>query len=151
MHLATYIASVERTKTRVWHGESKEDVAAQPNPLVNPSPWASLVEQSSQKFFKGQSQDYGLLQRKIRAHGNFAEYVPHALLFVLVLELMQVQIWLLWLLGSSLSVARIAHAWGLIKTYGPSPGRAIGFFLTWFVYIVGSAACIYYAVITLLK
>ena len=92
-----------------------------------------------------------MLQRKIRAHGNFAEYVPHALLFVLVLELMQVQIWLLWLLGSSLSVARIAHAWGLIKTYGPSPGRAIGFFLTWFVYIVGSAACIYYAVITLLK
>ena len=40
----SYIASVERTKTRVWHGESKEDVAAQPNPLLNPSPWASLVE-----------------------------------------------------------------------------------------------------------
>ncbi|MBW4434625.1 MAG: MAPEG family protein [Pelatocladus maniniholoensis HA4357-MV3] len=147
----SYIASVERTKTRVWHGESKEDVAAQPDPLVNPNPWASLVEQSSQKFFKGQPQDYGLLQRKIRAHGNFAEYVPHALLFVLVLELMHAQTWLLWCLGSSLSVARIAHAWGLIKTYGPSPGRATGFFLTWFVYILGSTACIYYAVITLLK
>ena len=41
-------------------------------------------------------------------------------------------------------LGRITHAWGLIKTYGPSPGRAIGFFLTWFAYIVGSGACVYY-------
>ncbi|ALF51800.1 glutathione S-transferase [Nostoc piscinale CENA21] len=140
----SYIVAFERTKTRVWHGESKKDIAQQPDPLVNPGAWATLVEQSTQKLFSTQSQDDGLLQRKVRAHGNFAEYVPHALLFVLALELMQVQIWLLWLLGCSITVARIAHAWGLIKTYGPSPGRAIGFFLTWFVYIVGSLACVYY-------
>ncbi|MFB2919843.1 MAPEG family protein [Aerosakkonema funiforme] len=46
-----------------------------------------------------------------------------------------------------LTVGRIAHAWGLIKTYGPSPGRAIGFFLTWFVYIIGASACIYYGIV----
>ncbi|MBH8551457.1 MAPEG family protein [Nostocaceae cyanobacterium CENA357] len=146
----SYIAAFERVKTRVWHGESKEDVAAQPDPLANPSPWASMVEQSTQKFVKMQAHDDGLLQRKVRAHGNFAEYVPHALLFVLALELMQAQTWLLWLLGSSLSAARIAHAWGLIKTYGPSPGRAFGFFLTWFVYVFGSIACIYYGVVNLI-
>jgi len=140
----SYIAAFERTKTRVWHGESEKDVAQQPDPLINPGAWAALVDKSTRKLFTPQNQDDGLLQRKVRAHGNFAEYVPHALLFVLALELMQVQTWLLWLLGSSITIARISHAWGLIKTYGPSPGRAIGFFLTWFVYIVGSLACIYY-------
>jgi len=33
---------------------------------------------------------------------------------------------------------------GLITKYGPSVGRATGFFLTWFVYIIGSIACLYY-------
>ncbi|MBD2435931.1 MAPEG family protein [Nostoc sp. FACHB-110] len=140
----SYIATFERVKTRVWHGESHEDVAQQPDPLINPSAWAAFVDKSTQNLLTPQNQDNGLLQRKVRAHGNFAEYVPQALLFLLALELMQVPTWLLWLLGGSLTLARIAHAWGLIKTYGPSPGRAIGFFLTWFVYIVGSLACIYY-------
>jgi uncharacterized protein len=140
----SYIAAFERIKTRVWHGESEKDVAQQPDPLMNPSAWAALVDKSTEGLFTPQSQNDGLLQRKVRAHGNFAEYVPHTLLFVLALELMQVQTRLLWLLGCSITLARIAHAWGLIKTYGPSPGRAFGFFLTWFVYIVGSLACIYY-------
>lgn len=140
----SYIAADERLKTRVWHGESKADVAQQPDPLANPNPWASSVENMTQKLFPEPRKDNSLLQRKVRAHGNFAEYVPHGLLFVLALELMQAQIWLVWLLGSTLTVARIAHAWGLINTYGPSVGRAIGFFSTWFVYLIGSLACIYY-------
>ncbi len=53
---------------------------------------------------------------------------------------------LLWFLGSCLIVSRIAHAWGLIKTYGPSPGRAIGFFMTWFVYLLGAVACVFYGI-----
>ncbi|MBW4644268.1 MAG: MAPEG family protein [Goleter apudmare HA4340-LM2] len=140
----SYIAADERVKTRVWHGESREDVTQQPDPLANPNAWAASVENMTQKMFPNAGKDNGLLQRKIRAHGNFAEYVPHGLLFVLALELIQTQTWLVWLVGSLLTVARVAHAWGLIKTYGPSPGRAIGFFLTWFVYLVGSSACIYY-------
>lgn len=141
----SYIAAFERTKTRVWHGESKEDVVQQPDPLTNPNAWAAMIEKSTQKLvINHQGNDNGLLQRKVRAHGNFAEYVPHALLFVVALVSMQAQTWLVWLLGSLLTFARIAHALGLIKTYGPSPGRAIGFFLTWLVYLVGSLACIYY-------
>jgi uncharacterized protein len=138
----SYIATMERVKTRVWHGESKQDVATQPDPLANPNAWAATVEKMSQKITA--TRDDGLLQRKVRAHGNFAEYVPHGLLFVLVLELMQAQSWLLWLLAITLTVARVAHAWGVITTYGPSVGRATGFFLTWFVYIIGSLACVYY-------
>ncbi|HEY9602137.1 MAG TPA: MAPEG family protein [Allocoleopsis sp.] len=146
----SYIAATERTRTRVWHGESKEDVALQPDPLVNPSAWAATIERLSQKLSVGSVRDDGILQRKVRAHGNFAEYVPHGLLFVIGLELMQAQAWLVWLLGSMLTVARIAHAYGVITKYGPSIGRATGFFLTWFVYVVGSIACLYYSAISLI-
>jgi uncharacterized membrane protein YecN with MAPEG domain len=140
----SYLTVFERTKTRVWHGASQADVAQQPDNQTNPNAFAAMVEKSTQKLVSNQANDPGRLQRKVRAHGNFIEYVPHALLFVVALELMQAQVWLLWLLGGLLTFARIAHAWGLINTYGPSPGRAIGFFSTWLVYLIGSLACIYY-------
>lgn len=143
--ILSYIAASERVKTRVWHGESQQDAAGQPNYLENPSKWATFVEKSTQKIASSISDD-GVLQRKVRAHSNFTEYVPHGLLFIVVLELMRSQTWLLWLLGGALTMARIAHAWGVIKVYGPSIGRAIGFFLTWFVYLVGASACIYYGI-----
>ncbi|HLP91274.1 MAG TPA: MAPEG family protein [Nostocaceae cyanobacterium] len=140
----SYITVFERAKTRVWHGESQEDVAQQPKPLIKPNTWAGMVEEITQKVITDKSDDEGLLQRKVRAHGNFTEYVPYALLFLIALELMQSETILIWVLGVVLTLSRIAHAWGLIETYGPSPARAIGFFGTWFVYIIGSLACIYY-------
>jgi uncharacterized membrane protein YecN with MAPEG domain len=142
----SYIVVMERTSTRVWHGTSKEDVATQPNYLEKPNAWAAFVESYTRKSVPAKTSDDGLLQRKVRAYGNFTEYVPFALLFILALELMHSQSWLLWLLGSALTLGRITHAWGLIKTYGPSPGRAVGFFLTWFVYIIGAGACVYYGI-----
>jgi uncharacterized protein len=141
----SYIAASERVKARVWHGESKEDVMMQPDPLANPSSWVLAIERLAQRQLQKDKLDAGALQRKVRAHSNFAEYVPHGLLLILSLELMQAQAWLVWLLGSTLTIARIAHAYGLITKYGPSLNRAIGFFLTWFVFIVGSVACLYYA------
>jgi uncharacterized membrane protein YecN with MAPEG domain len=147
----SYIVVMERSRTRVWHGESKADVSNQPNYLENPGKWAALVENQLQKSVPIKNTDDGILQRKVRAYGNFTEHVPLALLFILVLELMHCSTGLLWLLGIALTVGRIAHAWGLIKTYGSSPGRAIGFFLTWFVYLVGAGACVYSGAIALLQ
>jgi hypothetical protein len=138
----SYIVVMERTRTRVWHGESKEDIAMQPDPLANPTAWVSTVESMSQKF-STTNVDAGALQRKVRAHGNFVEYVPLGLLFIVALELMHLP-WLVWLLGGTLTIARIIYAYGVITTYGPSVGRAIGFFGTWFVYVVGASACVYY-------
>ena len=140
----SYIVAMERTRTRVWHGESQEDVAMQPR-YPKPNAWAAFFENLTQKLVVTTSDD-GMLQRKVRAYGNFTEYVPLGLLFLVALELMQ-QNWLVWLLGSTLTIGRIAHAYGLIKTYGPSPGRAIGFFMTWFVYEVGAGACIYFGLL----
>ncbi|MBD1909097.1 MULTISPECIES: MAPEG family protein [unclassified Leptolyngbya] len=142
--ILSYIAASERVKTRIWHGEATEDVMSQPNPLDNPNPWVITVERLTQRKLQRSKVDAGALQRKVRAHGNFAEYVPHGLLFIAALELMQAQGWLVWVLGSALTIARIAHAYGVITTYGPSLSRATGFFLTWFVYIIGSIACLYY-------
>ncbi|BAY75166.1 hypothetical protein NIES25_15840 [Nostoc linckia NIES-25] len=142
----SYIVVMERTKTRIWHGETEAQVINQPNYLENPNPWAAFVESYTQKSLLTKTADDGVLQRKARAYGNFTEYVPLALLFIMTLELMHSSPWILWLIGSALTVGRIAHAWGLIATYGPSPGRAIGFFLTWFVYIIGAGACVYYGI-----
>jgi len=138
----SYIVVMERTRTRVWHGESKEDVAMQPDPLAHPTAWVSTVESMSQKF-SATLVDAGALQRKVRAHANFVEYVPLGLLFIVALELMHSP-WLVWLLGGTLTIARIVYAYGVITTYGPSVGRAIGFFGTWLVYIIGASACVYY-------
>jgi uncharacterized membrane protein YecN with MAPEG domain len=143
----SYIVVMERSTTRLWHGETQADVTNQPNYLENPGKWAAFVEGYLQKSVPAKTRDDGVLQRKVRAYGNFVEYVPLALLFILTLELMGASTWLLWVLGGALTIGRIAHAWGLIKTYGPSPGRAIGFFLTWFVYLVGAGACVYYGVL----
>ncbi len=41
----SYIVAMERTRIRVWHGESKEDVAMQPDYLANSNAWAAIVEQ----------------------------------------------------------------------------------------------------------
>jgi uncharacterized protein len=139
----SYVVVIERTKTRIWHGEAEAGVINQPNYLEQPNQWAALVESYTQKFMITKTADDGVLQRKARAYGNFTEYVPLGLLFVITLELMDSSPWVLWLIGSALTAGRVAHAWGLIATYGPSPGRAIGFFLTWLVYIVGAGACIY--------
>jgi uncharacterized membrane protein YecN with MAPEG domain len=143
----SYIVVIERTRTRIWHGESEKDVATQPNYLDKPNQWAAFVEDYTQKSVVTKTANDGVLQRKVRAYGNFTEYVPLGLLFLISLELMKSPTWLLYLLGSALTIGRVAHAWGLIKTYGPSPSRAIGFFLTWFVYILGAGACLYYGIL----
>lgn len=145
----SYIVVMERTRLRLWHGTNHDDIKDQPNYLENPNPWAAFVEKITHKLIKVDTIESGSLQRKVRAFGNFVEYVPLALLMILVLELMQASAILLWILGIALTLGRITHAWGLIQTYGPSPGRAIGFFLTWFVYLLGAGSCLVYGITTL--
>lgn len=74
-----------------------------------------------------------LLMRAMRVQGNFVEYVPLALLLLLVLELNGVSP--LWLnaAGSSLFASRLLHAWGLSRSSGRSFGRVAGMAGTWSV------------------
>lgn len=54
------------------------------------------------------------LARLIRIHGNFAEYVPLAILFLLITEIGQtIPLFYLHFLGGSIVLGRLAHAYGL--------------------------------------
>ncbi|MGG6265411.1 MAPEG family protein [Leptolyngbya sp. AN03gr2] len=147
----SYRVAIERTRQRIWHGATAAEVAAQPDYLKDPNAWAAFVEKLTQQTVARKTADDGVLQRTIRAQGNFIEYVPLGLLLLLALEWEKAPAAFLWLLGAMLILARIAHAWGVIQTYGPSPGRAIGFFGTWLVYLMGSIACLYYSLLNRLN
>jgi len=70
------------------------------------------------------------LSRAVRAHANFIEYVPLALILLLILEYRGIPAWALHGLGGSLFLGRVLHAWGLSQRAGTSFGRAIGIVLT---------------------
>lgn len=71
------------------------------------------------------------LARKVRAHANFIEYVPVALLMLALLELSGLAAAWLWALGGTLLLARVLHAAGLSRHGGYSFGRFWGTVLTW--------------------
>lgn len=77
------------------------------------------------------------LARRIRAHGNFTEYVPIALLLILAGELAAAPDWMLHALGATLVVGRVVHAWSLpAHSIG---GRTAGMMLTFIVIAAGAA------------
>ncbi|MGF1455302.1 MAG: MAPEG family protein [Alphaproteobacteria bacterium] len=82
------------------------------------------------------------LERACRAHGNAVEYIPVALILILVLELMGQSVYLLHGLGLGLTVGRILHAQGLATSRGATPGRLAGTAMTWGVFIIGGLAAI---------
>lgn len=73
------------------------------------------------------------LERRVRAHGNAAEYVPIALLLLLVAELSGLGSSWLHAAGIALVGSRVAHAFGLTRSAGTSPGRFVGTLGTWLV------------------
>lgn len=70
------------------------------------------------------------LRRAIRIHANFAEYVPLALLLMMLVEEGGYSRWFLHLLGLTLIFARALHVYGLSRSEGHSPGRFLGTVLT---------------------
>ena len=74
--------------------------------------------------------------RAVRAHGNAAEYVPIALLLLLVAELNHAPPMLLHAGGAVLVGSRVLHAVGLTRSGGPSWPRTVGTLGTMAVVIV---------------
>lgn len=74
------------------------------------------------------------LQRRLRAQGNFTEYMPLALLGMLLLELQGAQPNALASLGMMLVIGRVVHAYGLLigePRYKDFRGRVFGMVCTW--------------------
>jgi uncharacterized membrane protein YecN with MAPEG domain len=91
------------------------------------------------------------LLRRIRAHGNFAEYVPFILLMMGMLELSHVSVYLLHALGATLVVARLLHGYALSFTEKFFFGRFWGTALTFGLLIVCGGLCLYQGVQAILR
>jgi uncharacterized protein len=85
------------------------------------------------------------LLRAIRGHGNFAEYVPFALLLLALLELNDTSPYVLHGLGAALLAGRLLHGYALCFTPRFFFGRFWGIGLTWTVLAIEGVLCIYQA------
>jgi uncharacterized protein len=84
-----------------------------------------------------------VLTRRIRAHGNFTETAPLALLLMGLLELAAAPRGLLWGLAGLLIVGRLLHAAGVINR-GDSWARRLGMIATlWALSALGVASLWY--------
>jgi uncharacterized membrane protein YecN with MAPEG domain len=72
-----------------------------------------------------------VMLRMVRIHGNAVEYIPIAVLLMLVYELNGGSRATLHVCGCALILGRVVHAAGLWSSDGQSPGRAVGQSLTW--------------------
>jgi uncharacterized membrane protein YecN with MAPEG domain len=87
------------------------------------------------------------LARAIRAHANFAEQVPLALLLLLLVDGLGVAAPIVHALGATLVIARLGNAIGLTRSLGPTAPRQAGAALTLLV-IVCASLLIFYRVAT---
>ena len=94
-------------------------------------------------FGAGDSVD---LERRIRVHGNFAEYVPLAVILLAFMELQGRPGWLLHLCGLVLIAARVAHALGISHETENFRLRVVGVVATFAVLIVAALSLLARAV-----
>jgi uncharacterized membrane protein YecN with MAPEG domain len=94
-----------------------------------------LRRRNKEKVFLGSEQSPAL-HLATRRHANNAEYVPLALLTLLLAELCGGAPSILYALGGALTVGRVSHAIGLGEQ--PTAPRALGILLT-FLAILGGA------------
>lgn len=82
------------------------------------------------------------LERAIRVHGNFAEYVPFALLLIFLAEYAGLASLWIHILGCALLLGRLLHAYGVSKVQEPLKFRVIGTLLTQTVMLVSAVVII---------
>jgi hypothetical protein len=80
--------------------------------------------------------------KRIRIHANFIEYVPIALLLLVLAEFEGTSEILIHGLCSALIIGRISHAFGVMMKDGASLWRGGGMILTFLVIAITSVICI---------
>ena len=90
----------------------------------------------SEKISLGDNNGSKAMKSAIRAHANAVENIPIAAVLLLMLEINAVNSILLHLFGLILLLSRYAHAWGLSKKNGATPGRFYGTLFTWLCVVV---------------
>lgn len=82
------------------------------------------------------------MNRRIRMHGNFAEYVPFGLLLLYLVDMCQYAGWLVHLLGLALLIGRIFHLIALKRSIIRL--RMIGMILTLLMLLISSILLIWH-------
>jgi uncharacterized protein len=72
-----------------------------------------------------------LLQCRMRAQANFAEYTPFVLILLALIELAGGPRPWLWGIGIAYVIGRVAHAFGMDRQTMPAPLRMVGIVVTW--------------------
>jgi uncharacterized protein len=83
------------------------------------------------------------MQRAIRVHANFAEYVPLCLGLMCLAEVQAAPAWLLHSLGMALVFARLIHARGVSQVQEQTKFRVIGVALTLSILLIASSYLIF--------
>ena len=72
----------------------------------------------------------------LRAHANNTEYVPMGIVLLLVMYALGSNVIVIHVMGATLTLGRLLHAFGLSRNVGTSAPRFIGMILTWLAYII---------------
>lgn len=80
------------------------------------------------------------LQRAMRVHANFTEYVPLALILMALAEMQGVPIWVIHLLGLTVLAGRMIHALGFGREPERLRLRVFGMVLTFSALIAAATA-----------
>jgi hypothetical protein len=80
------------------------------------------------------------MQRRMRVHGNFAEYVPLALILMFLAEWLDQSLWIIHVMGVLLLAGRSAHAVGVSRDPQIMPLRVAGMASTIATLILGAIA-----------
>lgn len=78
----------------------------------------------------------------VRVHGNLIEYLPLALLLLLLLEFIGFSGWIIHAMGLLFLTARLLHLKGIHDPAGASMSRKIGTRLTWLQITLCSLLCL---------
>jgi len=90
--------------------------------------------------------DSKIMEKSMRAFGNFIEYVPMIILLMAMLELQGISPDLLHTMGISTVVARILHAMGITDTMPALKGRFVGASLTLLILVASAGYLLYISI-----
>lgn len=88
--------------------------------------------------------DHDPLYKSSRAHTVNAEYTPIGLIGLLGLFILAASVWVIHAAGIALTLGRLLHAFGLLRSSESTPPRLWGTLLTWIGQLIAALGCLYY-------
>jgi hypothetical protein len=96
-----------------------------------------IIKRNQAKISLGEGENTDLIKR-IRMHGNFAEYVPFILVLMGFMEFVAVSPMLLHILGAATVLSRLLHIYALSDPHKRIPMRAAAMVVTFSVILFSS-------------